>query len=130
MPANIVLIVADQWRSDTLGCAGHPCVQTPHLDRLAADGIRFRNAYSATPSCIPARAAMLTGLSQRRHGIVGYDEGVVWNYQHTLAGTLAAAGYHTQCVGKMHVKPFRNLMGFHNVVLHDGYLGSMRSRRD
>ncbi|MDA3959593.1 MAG: arylsulfatase [Planctomycetota bacterium] len=127
---NILLIVADQWRSDTLGCAGHPCVQTPHLDRLAADGIRFRNAYSATPTCVPARASLMTGLSQRRHGIVGYTEAVDFNYDVTLAGTLADAGYHTQCVGKMHVKPYRNLMGFHNVVLHDGYLHSVQSKTD
>ena len=127
---NILLIVVDQWRSDTLGCAGHPCVRTPHLDRLAADGIRFTNAYTATPSCVPARAALLTGLSQRRHGFVGYDESVAWRYDTTLAGTLAAAGYHTQCVGKMHVKPYRNLMGFHNVVLHDGYLHSVQARED
>ncbi|MBI1336765.1 MAG: arylsulfatase [Phycisphaera sp.] len=129
-PANIVLIVVDQWRSDTLGCAGHPCVRTPHLDRLAADGVRFTNAYSATPTCVPARAALLTGLSQKRHGLVGYDENVQWNYKTTLAGTLASAGYHTQCVGKMHVKPYRNLMGFHNVVLHDGYLHTVQGRRD
>ena len=127
-PANILLIVVDQWRSDTLGCAGHPCVRTPHLDRLAADGVRFTRAYSATPTCVPARAALMTGLSQRRHGVVGYSESFDWRYETTLAGTLAAAGYHTQCVGKMHVKPERNLMGFHHVVLHDGYLHSGRAR--
>lgn len=129
-PANIILIVVDQWRSDTLGCAGHPCVRTPHLDRLAHDGIRFTNAYSATPTCVPARAALLTGLSQKRTGFVGYDETRDWHYETTLAGTLADAGYHTQCVGKMHVKPYRNLMGFHHVVLHDGYLHSVQARRD
>ncbi|MDX1682223.1 MAG: arylsulfatase [Phycisphaeraceae bacterium] len=127
---NILLIVVDQWRSDTLGCAGHPCVRTPHLDRLAADGVRFTNAYSATPTCVAARASLLTGLSQERHGIVGYTESVDWRYETTLAGTLADAGYHTQCVGKMHVKPYRNLMGFHNVVLHDGYLHTVQARTD
>jgi len=127
---NILLICVDQWRADTLGCAGHPCVRTPHLDRLAADGIRFSNAYSATPTCVPARAALLTGLGQRRHGFVGYDESVAWNYDTTLAGTLAAAGYHTQCVGKMHTHPARNLMGFHNVLLHDGYLHSVQRMTD
>jgi arylsulfatase A-like enzyme len=122
--ANILLIVVDQWRRDAMGCAGHPVVRTPHLDRLAADGVRFTRAYSATPTCVPARAALMTGLSQERHGFVGYSEAVDWRYRTTLAGTLADAGYHTQCVGKMHVKPCRNLMGFHNVVLHDGYLHS------
>jgi arylsulfatase A-like enzyme len=127
-PANILLIVVDQWRRDTMGCAGHPCVRTPHLDRLASDGVRFTRGYSATPTCVPARAALMTGLSQQRHGFVGYSEAPVWKYPTTLAGTLSDAGYHTQCVGKMHVSPYRNLMGFHNVVLHDGYLHSARSQ--
>lgn len=119
---NIVLIMADQWRGDCLGCAGHPVVETPHLDQMASKGVRFRQAYSACPSCIAARAALFTGMSQRRNGRVGYRDGVPWTYPHTLAGEMAAAGYHTQAVGKMHVNPARNLMGFHNVVLHDGYL--------
>ncbi len=119
---NIVLIMADQWRGDCLGCAGHPVVETPHLDHLAMQGVRFTQAYTATPSCIAARAALFTGMSQRNHGRVGYKDGVPWTYERTLAGEVAAAGYHTQAVGKMHVWPARNLMGFHNVVLHDGYL--------
>jgi arylsulfatase A-like enzyme len=123
---NVLLVVVDQWRRDTLGCAGHPAVRTPHLDRWAADGVRFERAYAATPTCIPARAALLTGLSQENHGFVGYDESVAWRYPTTLAGTFADAGYHTHCAGKMHVKPTRNLMGFHDVALHDGYLHHTR----
>jgi arylsulfatase len=127
-PPNILLIVVDQWRADCLGAAGHPVIQTPHLDVLAADGVRFRHAYAAVPSCIAARASLLTGLHQRRHGRVGYRDGVPWDYPTTLAGTFAAAGYHTQAVGKMHVYPTRSLQGFHNVVLHDGYLHAVRHR--
>ncbi len=123
---NIVLIMVDQWRGDCLGSAGHPVVETPHLDALASQGVTFTQAYAACPSCIAARASLLTGLSPRHHGFVGYQDGVPWQYPVTLAGTLAEAGYHTQCVGKMHVYPWRNLLGFHNVVLHDGYLHAMR----
>lgn len=119
---NVVLIMTDQWRGDCLGCAGHPVVETPHLDQLAVQGVRFTQAYTATPSCIAARAGLFTGMSQRNHGRVGYKDGVPWTYERTLAGEMAAAGYHTQAVGKMHVHPARNLMGFHNVVLHDGYM--------
>lgn len=119
---NVVFIMTDQWRGDCLGCYGHPVVETPHLDHLAQQGVRFSQAYTATPSCIAARAGLFTGMCQRNHGRVGYKDGVPWNYEHTLAGEMAAAGYHTQAVGKMHVYPARNLMGFHNVVLHDGYL--------
>lgn len=123
---NIVLIMTDQLRGDCLGAAGHPDVKTPYLDSLAAKGTLFTHAYSACPSCVPARAALHTGLSQEHHGRIGYEDLVDWNYPYTMAGELARAGYYTQCVGKMHVHPLRNLMGFHNVELHDGYLHAYR----
>ena len=119
---NIVLIVADQFRGDCLGILGHPDVKTPYLDTLAARGAYFPNMYTACPSCIPARAALLTGLSQEKNGRVGYQDGLPWEYEHTLAGELSKEGYYTQCIGKMHVHPPRKLMGFHNIEIHDGYL--------
>jgi len=119
---NVVFVMCDQFRGDCLGAAGHPVVETPHLDQLAYQGVRFSQAYTAVPSCIAARAGLLTGMSPRSHGRVGYRDGVTWRYEHTLPGEMAKAGYHTQAVGKMHVYPARNLCGFHNVVLHDGYL--------
>lgn len=125
---NIILIMADQWRHDGLGVIGNPVLQTPHLDRLAEDGAVFTHAYSAVPSCIPARAALLTGQHQRHHGRVGYADGIPWTYPVTMGSVFAEAGYHTQAVGKMHVAPARNLLGFHNVVLHDGYLHWNRHR--
>ena len=85
MADNVVLICVDQWRSDCLSIDDHPVVQTPYLDGLASNGVRFRRAYSATPTCIPARAALLTGLSQRTHGRVGYQDGVPWHYPVTIA---------------------------------------------
>ncbi|EGL15902.1 MULTISPECIES: arylsulfatase [unclassified Paenibacillus] len=119
---NILFITVDQMRADCLSILGHPVIETPNLDQLARGGALFRNAYTATPSCVPARAAIMTGKSQASHGRVGYEDCVPWDYEHTAAGELAKAGYHTQCVGKMHVYPARNLCGFHNIVLHDGYL--------
>ena len=62
MQPNIVLITADQFRGDCLGIMGHPDVKTPYLDTLAAQGAYFTNMYSACPSCIPARAALMTGM--------------------------------------------------------------------
>ncbi|WP_216853311.1 arylsulfatase [Phytoactinopolyspora halotolerans] len=117
-PPNIVLIMADQWRGDALGAAGHPVVQTPFLDQLASRGVRFSRAYSASPTCIPARASLHTGMSAASHGRVGYQDHVPWNYQVTLAGELTRAGYQTQAVGKMHVYPERSQLGFQNVILH------------
>ena len=119
---NILLVMADQWRGDCLGSRGHPVVRTPHLDELAFQGTSFNRAYSASPTCVAARAAFFTGMHQKNHGFVGYNDNQRWNYTVTLPQTLAEAGFHTQCVGKMHVSPARSLMGFHNVILHDGYL--------
>lgn len=123
---NILLIMTDQMRSDCLGIAGHPDVKTPYLDSLASQGVWFDHAYSACPSCIAARAALHTGMSQEHHRRVGYQDGVPWRYEHTLAKELSKAGYYTQCVGKMHVHPLRNYLGFHHVELHDGYMGYYR----
>jgi arylsulfatase A-like enzyme len=125
---NVVLICVDQWRGDCLSVAGHPVVHTPYLDQLALDGTRFSHAYSACPSCIPARAALYTGLSQRTHGRVGYQDGVSWDYPITVAGEFTRNGYQTQAVGKLHVYPERSQIGFQNVVLHDGYLHFGRRR--
>jgi len=119
---NIVMLCVDQWRGDCLGANGHPVVKTPYLDQLAARGANFSSAFSACPSCIAARASLFTGMSPVKCGRVGYADGVPWNYKDTLASVLAENGYHCQSVGKMHVYPERNKVGFHDVILHDGYL--------
>lgn len=121
---NIMVICVDQWRGDALSAAGHPVVKTPHLDEIAMLGTRFSRAYSATPTCVPARVAMFTGQSQERHGRTGYRDGVPFHLAHpvTMAGELKAAGYQTQSIGKMHVYPERSRCGFDDVRLHDGFL--------
>ncbi len=123
---NIVLIMTDQLRGDSLGCTGHPDVKTPYIDTLAARGVTFTHAYSSCPSCIAARAALHTGLAQEHHKRTGYEDCVRWDYPHTLAGELGKSGYYTTCIGKMHVHPLRNYLGFDNVILHDGYLHAAR----
>ncbi len=123
---NVILICVDQWRGDALSIAGHPVVHTPYLDQLALDGVRFVNAFAASPTCIPARASLYTGLTPRTHGRVGYRDGVPWDYPVTLGGEFTRNGYQTQAIGKMHVYPERSQMGFQNVILHDGYVGFSR----
>ena len=122
MKPNVLLIMVDQMRADCLSILDHPVVDTPNLDQLARQGALFKNAYAATPSCVPARASVLTGMSQTSTGRVGYEDKVPWNYETTIASEFANAGYHTQCIGKMHTYPTRNLCGFHHIVLHDGYM--------
>ena len=127
-PPNVLLICVDQWRGDALGCEGHPVVMTPHLDQLAGEGVRFTHAYSATPTCIPARAALYTGLSQTSTQRVGYQDGVPWDYPVTLGSEFTRHGYQTQAIGKLHVYPERSQIGFQNVILHDGYLHFARKK--
>lgn len=123
---NIVLIMCDQMRGDCMGAAGHPDVKTPYLDTLAGDGTLFSSAYSACSSCIPARAALFTGQSQKRHGRVGYEDGIPWDYPDMLPSLLAKNGYHTEAIGKMHVHPPLRRCGFNNLQLHDGYISFYR----
>ena len=98
MKPNIILIMVDQMRGDCLGINGHPVVETPNLDMMAGEGYNFKNAYSAVPSCIAARAALMTGMNQKNHGRVGYKNNVTWNYKNMLAETFAKNDYYTQCV--------------------------------
>lgn len=116
---HILLISTDQQRGDCLGCDGHPALETPYLDEIAANGARFRHAYTAVPSCTPARAAILTGMDQWNHGRLEMTGSDALEYPATLPGELARAGYHTQAVGKMHHHPQRRLYGFHHMVLDE-----------
>ncbi len=68
---NIVFILADDLRRDALGCTGHPFVKTPNVDRLATEGVRFRNAFVTTPICLPSRASFLTGQYAHTHKVTG-----------------------------------------------------------
>ena len=113
--------MTDQQRWDTLGCYGSSVVETPNLDWLAAEGTVFTHAYSAVPSCVPARAMLLTGKDQWSTGILGMGSGQppCGDLEQTLPEQLAALGYHTQGVGKMHFSPQRSLQGFHNTVLDE-----------
>ena len=124
---NIVLFMCDQFRGDCLSIEDHPDVKTPFLDSIGNQGVVFENAYSATPSCIPARAALLTGRSQTGHGRVGYQDNVDWDYTHYMAEEFSNANYQTQCIGKMHVHPPRLSCGFQNLKLQDGYLACYRN---
>ncbi|MGG1519358.1 sulfatase-like hydrolase/transferase [Paenibacillus oryzisoli] len=114
---NIVLITVDQMRADLLGCAGHPIVQTPHMDNMARQGVRFEQAYSTTPICIPARASIMTGMEGHRMGITTYVEGFQLPTGETLPQLLSDGGYETRAVGKMHVYPERCHYGFDSMLL-------------
>ena len=108
---NILFIMADQMTPFLTGAYGHPVVQTPHLDRLAAEGIRFDSAYSPCPVCSPARAALMTGKYVSNIG--AYDNAALFPADEpTFAHYLSIAGYDTVVSGKMHFVGPDQLHGF------------------
>ncbi len=102
-PPNILWIVTDQQRFDSLGCYGSTTVPTPNLDRLAAGGTRFDKCYCTNPICTPSRASMLTGHHVARHGVRDLD-GTLADKHVLLPEHLRRLGYHTGLVGKLHVQ--------------------------
>jgi arylsulfatase A-like enzyme len=116
---NILLIYPDQWRGDCLSRLGHPVVETPFLDEVAAEGVTFTAAYSACPSCIAARATMATGQTPSTCGRLGYRDQVPWRYPVTLMSCLRDGGYQTFSAGKNHFYPQRNALGFEEMRLYE-----------
>ena len=115
-PVNILFLIDDQHRGDWLGAAGAKWMITPNLDRLAREGVLFRRGYSSTPSCLPARAALLTGLSPWNHGCLGYRP-IPERYAWEMPRLFTDAGYRTHVVGKQHFTPQRNTHGYQTVEL-------------
>ncbi len=114
---NVLLICTDHWPGALLGCEGHPAIQTPTLDQLAANGTRFTRTYSECPVCIPARRTLMTGTTPRTHGDRIYKSRLEMPDLPTLAGCFRGAGYQAYAVGKMHVFPQRDRVGFDDVIL-------------
>jgi len=101
-PRDILLILTDDHRYDALGFQGHPFLETPHLDRLAASGAHFENAFVTTSLCSPSRASILTGRYAHNHDVVDNYHPVREDL-HFFPQTLQANGYETAFVGKWHM---------------------------
>lgn len=102
---NFVCIVADQLRFDLLGCAGHPVVKTPNIDKLAESGVRFDRCYTVQPMCMATRSTWLTGRTPRSHGV--RCNGIPLRKDiPTMPEALKNAGYKTHSIGKIHVNPW------------------------
>src|SRR5206468_10487620 len=115
-PPNIVIILADDLGYGDLGCYGHPSIRTPNLDRMAAEGMRLTDFYSAGEVCTPSRAALLTGRYAVRSGkchekfrvLRRNSAGGLPAEEITLAEALKARGYATACIGKWHLGNYEN----------------------
>ena len=108
MPPNFVVIFTDDQGYADVGVFGATDIKTPHLDRMALQGIRFTSFYVASPACTPSRAGLMTGCYPKR---ISMEAGVLWPSQTrglnpieiTIAEALRTKGYATACIGKWHL---------------------------
>lgn len=107
---NFIIIITDQNRWDLMGCAGHPVLQTPNIDRLASRGVRFSRCYTVHPLCMPTRATWFTGRTPRGHRVrcngIPLDPSLP-----TIGEALIRAGYRTHGIGKIHLRPLGTFKG-------------------
>lgn len=108
---NVVVIMSDEHDPRIMGCAGHPFVKTPHLDALAACGVRFTNAYTPSPICVPARAAFATGL--RVHQTRHWDNATPYSGDPRGWGhVLQRERIRVESIGKLHYRAEEDPAGF------------------
>ncbi|MFV0540356.1 MAG: arylsulfatase [Aestuariibaculum sp.] len=115
---NIILIMSDQQRGDAIGLVNHNVI-TPNIDKLAGDGVWFKNGYSSVPSCTPARTILMTGLSPWHNGMLGFAPKTAVYRKYEMPQLLREAGYYTCGIGKMHWNPQRYKRGFHEMYLDE-----------
>lgn len=118
---NVVFILTDDQRADALGCMGHPHLKTPHIDRLAKEGILFKNHFCTTSLCSPSRASILGGLYAHSHGVVNNFTDYPKDLP-TFPRQLQSRGYTTAYIGKWHMGEDDDSKrpGFDHFVTHRG----------
>ena len=128
---NVLVICTDHWSGLLLHRAGHPDIMTPTLDQLADNGTMFTRAYVGTPTCIPARRSLMTGTTARKHGDRVFNETLPMDPAlATMPQVFRDAGYQTQAVGKLHVYPQRDRIGFDDALLDEEGRHHLGMRKD
>lgn len=108
---NVVVIMSDEHDPRIMGCSGHPFIRTPNLDALAARGMRFPNAYTPSPICVPARAAFATGM--RVHQVRHWDNAMPYTgAQRGWGHVLQEQGLRVESIGKLHYRNSEDPAGF------------------
>ncbi len=101
---NMIVVLVDDMRFDEVGAAGHPYIQTPNIDRIAAEGAHFQNSFTVNPLCSPSRATLLTGQHAHYHGITDNLARNEQSHQlETFPRRLHESGYDTAFIGKWHM---------------------------
>ena len=140
MPArpNILFVMTDQQRFDTIAALGQALIYTPNLDRLVRRGVAFTNAYSSCPVCLPARYTIRTGREPLTTGIYqnahphlaeGQPQGMEERCGPYLARLLARQGYRTFGIGKFHTLPWNEELGFETQIHGQEMYGSVKIRK-
>ncbi len=134
---NVIIIFADDLGYGDLGCYGHPTIRTPNLDRMAAEGLRLTQFYSAAEVCTPSRAALMTGRYPVRSGMAhnqfrvlrSVSTGGLPQSELTMAEALKSSGYRTGIIGKWHLGVWANDRPEHHPLNHgfDFHFGLMHS---
>ena len=115
-PTNLLILMDDEHNKKMLGCYGHPMVKTPHLDRLAARGTRFTNAYTNSPICTPARAVFATGRHVHETGY--WDNAIAYDGRFPAWGhVLQAHGHPVVSIGKLHYTNEEADTGFNRQII-------------
>ena len=117
---NIILIVTDQQRFDTINALGYPSVETPNLDRLVKDGVSYSQCHVTAATCVPSRASLFNGYYPHTTGVL--SNGDAWS--RSWVEELNNSGYHCVNIGKMHTSPFDARAGF-----HERYIVENKERR-
>ena len=102
VPMNVLFIISDQHRRNAAGCYGDPVVRTPHIDRLAQEGVRFTDAYCPSPLCGPSRSAIVTGTHASTCGVHNHSYMDSLPDLPTMGSVFRDAGYVTGAIGKLH----------------------------
>ena len=125
--ANLLFLCSDQHQAASSGCYGHSQAQTPHIDEIAAEGVRFESAYCQSPVCVPSRGSIITGNYASRHGAKILQDALSSDAR-TVAHLFADQGYSTAAIGKMHFVDESRKHGFTHRVNSATHLARLTKR--